>query len=108
MTIIGTFVPIADGYVGHIITLTVRRRVRILINYNDTATNAPDFKLLCGETEIGAAWKAITKGDRPYLSVQIDDPSWPAPIKTSLFEYDALAHLVWCRKSMHFSGNPVG
>jgi uncharacterized protein (DUF736 family) len=98
MSVIGTFVPTADGYVGHIRTLTVRRRVRIMVNEHAETANAPDFKLMCGETEIGAAWKALTKDERPYLSVQIDDPSWSAPIRASLFEHEGSAQLVWVRK----------
>jgi uncharacterized protein (DUF736 family) len=108
MTVIGTFIPTADGYVGHIRTLAVRRRVRIMVNDHSETANAPDFKLLCGETEIGAAWKALTKDERPYLSVQIDDPNWPAPMRASLFEHDGLAQLFWSRKPMHYSGNPKG
>jgi uncharacterized protein (DUF736 family) len=108
MSVIGTFVPTADGYVGHIRTLTVRRRVRIAINEHTEIASSPDFKLLCGDTEIGAAWKALTKDDRPYLSIQIDDPSWSAPVRASLFEHDGFAQLVWSRKSMHFSGNSNG
>jgi uncharacterized protein (DUF736 family) len=108
MTVIGIFVPTADGYVGHIRTLTVRRRVRIMVNEHTETANAPDFKLLCGETEIGVAWKATSRTDQSYLSVQIDDPSWSAPVRASLFEHDGLARLVWTRKHMHFSVNPNG
>jgi uncharacterized protein (DUF736 family) len=76
MTVIGTFVPTADGDSGHIHTLTIRRRIRILANEQTDTPHAPDFKLLCGDCEVGAAWKAQSKSGRPYLSVQIDNPCW--------------------------------
>jgi uncharacterized protein (DUF736 family) len=99
MTVIGTFTPTADGYAGHIRTLTIRRRVHILVNEQADAGHAPEFKLLCGDTEIGAAWKATARNGRTYLSVQIDDPSWGRPIRAKLFEETGLAHLVWNRRN---------
>jgi len=43
---------------------------------------------LCGaphNTEFGAAWKKTAREtDREYLSVKLDDPSFPAPIYASL------------------------
>jgi uncharacterized protein (DUF736 family) len=99
MTVIGTFVPIADGYSGHISTLTIRQRIRILANEQTDTPHAPDFKLFCGDFEVGAAWKAQSKSGQAYLSVQLDDPSWPALLRAKLFEEAGLARLVWNRKS---------
>ena len=45
---------------------------------NDTA---PDYRIFSGATECGAAWrKTARESDREYLSVKLDDPSFPAPI----------------------------
>jgi uncharacterized protein (DUF736 family) len=99
VTVIGTFTPTADGYSGHISTLTIRRRIRILANEQTNTPHAPDFKLLCGDCEVGAAWKAQSKSGQAYLSVQLDDPSWSAHLRAKLFEEDGLARLVWNRKS---------
>jgi uncharacterized protein (DUF736 family) len=98
VTVIGTFVPTADGYSGHIRTLTIRRRIRILTNEQTDTPHAPDFKLFCGDFEVGAAWKAQSKFGQAYLSVQLDDPSWPALLRAKLFEESGLARLVWNRK----------
>jgi uncharacterized protein (DUF736 family) len=99
VTVIGTFVSTADGYSGHIRTLTIRRRIRILANEQTDTPHAPDFKLFCGDFEVGAAWKAKSKSGQAYLSVQLGDPSWPAHLRAKLFEEDGLARLVWNRKS---------
>jgi len=49
---------------------------------------------------LGAAWKAKTSGDEPreYLSVVLDDPSFPEPIRAALFEEDGVGFLVWSRR----------
>ena len=98
MSTIGTFIPCADGYTGHIRTLTVRRQIRIIAADHKANAGAPDYKLLCGDTEVGAAWKALSKTNQDYLAVQIDDPSWPQPIRATLFENDGVGRLVWTRK----------
>jgi len=99
MTVIGTFTSTADGYVGHIRTLMVRRRVRFRVNEGaHHGRNPPAFRLLSGETEIGLAWKAVSRDHRPYLAVLIDDPAWPAPVRASLIESDGEARLVWKRR----------
>ena len=59
--------------------------------------------MLCGaphNVELGAAWtrKAKETG-REYLSVKLDDPSFPQPIYASLVEAEAEGtyNLIWSR-----------
>ena len=61
---------------------------------------APDFRVYGGYAELGAAWKARSNGEEPrdYLSVQLDDPSFPEPIRAALFKEDGAAFLVWNRR----------
>jgi hypothetical protein len=41
----------------------------------------PDFRIFAGATDFGAAWKKTAREtQREYLSVKLDDPSFPAPI----------------------------
>jgi uncharacterized protein (DUF736 family) len=48
--------------------------------------------------EIGAAWKKLSKAERSYLSVTLDDPSFPATIYARLVEGEDGAHtLIWTR-----------
>ena len=53
-------------------------------------------------TEFGAAWKKTAREtEREYLSVKLDDPSFPAPIYASLVkvEGDEGFTLIWSRRN---------
>jgi len=39
-----------------------------------------------GPVELGAAWEKVSNEGRDYLSVKLDDPSFPAPIHATLVE----------------------
>lgn len=100
MATIGSFTAGKDGYAGTIRTLTVNVKARIIVNDSKKSEGAPDFRVYAGRAELGAAWKAQTNGEesRDYLSVQLDDPSFPEPIRAALFEEDGAAFLVWNRR----------
>ena len=60
--------------------------------------------MLCGaphNIEIGAAWAKRSNEGRTYLSVKLDDPSFPAPIYASLVkgEGDDSFNLIWSRRT---------
>ena len=98
MANIGTFTAQNDSYTGLVRTLTLNVKVKIVPN-NKESENAPDYRIVAGNgLEIGAAWKKISKADRPYLSVTLDDPSFPATIYARLVEGEDGAHnLIWSR-----------
>ena len=101
MATIGTFTAGKDGYVGTIRTLTISVKARIVANEARKSEAAPQFRVYAGRAELGAAWKARTQGDKPrdYLSVLLDDPSFPEPVRAALFEDDqGAAYLVWNRR----------
>ena len=100
MATIGSFTAVPDGYSGTIRTLTVNVKAKIIANDQKKSEGAPDFRVYAGRAEFGAAWKAQTNGEEPrdYLSVQLDDPSFPEPIRAALFEDDGAAFLVWNRR----------
>jgi uncharacterized protein (DUF736 family) len=63
---------------------------------------APDYRIIAGNIECGAAWKKTARdSDREYLSVKLDDPSFPAPIYASLVkgEGDDSFNLIWSRRT---------
>jgi uncharacterized protein (DUF736 family) len=75
MPIIGTFSAVKDGYAGTIRTLTMSVRVRLIANDRKDADGAPDFRIVVGAAEIGAAWRRTRKGsEETYLSVQARRP----------------------------------
>ena len=100
MATIGSFTAGKNGYTGTIRTLTINVKVNIVANGNKSSEGAPDFRVFAGRAELGAAWKAKSSGDeaREYLSVTLDDPSFPEPIRAALFEEEGAAFLVWNRR----------
>lgn len=98
MSTIGNFTVSSNGFTGTVRTLTLNVKVRIAAS-DKTSENAPDYRIVAGNgLEIGAAWKKISKADRPYLSVTLDDPSFPATIYARLVEGEEGAHnLIWTR-----------
>jgi len=100
MATIGSFTAGKDGYIGTIRTLTINVKAKIVANDQKKSEAAPDFRIYAGRAELGAAWKTPTNGDEPrnYLSVLLDDPSFPEPIRVALLEEDGAAYLVWNRR----------
>lgn len=100
MATIGSFTAGKDGYTGTIRTLTVNVKANIVANDRKSSEGAPDFRVYAGRAELGAAWKTKTNGEEPrdYLSVLLDDPSFPEPIRAALFEEEGAAFLVWNRR----------
>ena len=100
MPVIGTFVPTKDGYVGSIRTVTMRAKLRIVAVDKKARDDLPDFKIMLGLHEVGAAWKAKTHESEPreYLSAMIDDPMFPDPLRGALFEDNGNLSFVWRRK----------
>jgi uncharacterized protein (DUF736 family) len=100
MPVIGTFSAVKDGYAGTIRTLTLTAKVSILANDRKEGTGAPDFRIMAGASEIGAAWrKTKQNSEETYLRVKLDDPTLPQPIWGALLETseDGVARLLWRR-----------
>lgn len=99
MTTIGNFTQHDQGYNGTLQTLAFNVKVKIVPIPKDS-DKAPDYKVLAGVLEIGAAWKRQTAANKPYLSVKLDDPAFSAPINARLIEGEG-GHLTlfWTRRS---------
>jgi len=99
MTTIGNFTKQEDGFAGTLRTLTFSVKVKIVPIAKDS-DKAPDYRVLAGAMEIGAAWKRQTAANKPYLSVKLDDPSLPAPVNARLIDAeDGALNLYWTRRS---------
>jgi len=96
MAIIGTFTKQDNGFQGSLATLTVKAKVSIN-PVEKGSDKAPDFRVFTGNVEIGAAWSGTSKDGKSYLSVKLDDPSFPAAIACRLIETDNGHSLVWTR-----------
>ena len=99
MATIGSFTSTSTGFTGSIktLSLTVKARFERIENPSD---KGPHFRIYSGAVELGAAWqKHSDQSGRDYLSVKLDDPSFPAPIYATLVEVegeDGLS-LIWSR-----------
>ena len=99
MSTIGTFTASDSGYTGSIKTLTLNVKAKFVASEKDHE-KAPDYRIFAGSTEFGAAWKKTARdSDREYLSVKLDDPSFPAPIYATLSEVEGEDgyQLIWSR-----------
>jgi uncharacterized protein (DUF736 family) len=102
MATIGTFTKSSDGsgFVGTIKTVVLNVKAKIAPADKDN-DKAPDYRIYAGTTELDAAWKKTSNAGREYLSVKLDDPSFPAPIFASLVAVEGKDEfaLIWSRRN---------
>lgn len=103
MATIGSFTKNenGNGFTGAVKTLTLNVKAKLIATEGENE-RAPDFRIFAGSTEFGAAWKKVARETQhEYLSVKLDDPSFPAPIYASLVEAeDGSGHnLIWSRRN---------
>ena len=101
MATIGTFTASNNGFTGSVKTLALNVKATFVATEKDN-DKAPDYRIRTGATEFGAAWKKTAREtDREYLSVKLDDPSFPAPIYASLVEGEERGTfaLIWSRRN---------
>ena len=99
MAQIGSFTRDEAGtFTGTIRTLTLNVKATIKPSAKEH-DKAPDYRVTAnGGVEFGAGWSKSSREDRPYVSVKLDDPSFPAPIYATLAEGENGAHhLIWSR-----------
>ncbi len=86
---IGSFFRTANGYEGIIETATLDIRISIVPAEQSDADKAPDWRVHRGDVEgpeIGAGWNESGERAGDYVSLRIDDPSFPQPIRAALFQ----------------------
>ena len=99
MATIGTFTKSDDGFAGAVKTLSLNVKARFIPAEKET-DRSPDYRILAGTVEFGAAWKKTAQNGREYLSVRLDDPSFAAPIFANMIEGEDKSHaLIWSRRS---------
>lgn len=81
---------------GAVKTLSINAKITI-----KPADKAPDYRIFTSQVELGAAWKKTSGEGREYLSVKLDDPSFPAPIYATLIEAEEpnTFNLIWSRRN---------
>lgn len=100
MATIGTFTEKDGAYTGTIRTMTINVKAQLVPNDSKANEGAPDFRVYAGGAELGAAWRQESKdGEKPYLAVKLDDPTFVAPVRAAFFENEAegTGVMVWSR-----------
>jgi uncharacterized protein (DUF736 family) len=100
MATIGTFTSNENGFSGAIRTLALHVKARIA-RVENPSEKGPQFRVFAGNVELGAAWQKTSEQGRDYLSVKLDDPSFPAPIYATLTEVEGEdgLQLIWSRST---------
>ncbi len=101
MSRIGTFTFSNEQFTGSVQTLNLNIKCRIAPVADKRTDDSPDYRVVAGNGyELGVAWAKVSRADRGYLSIAIDDPSLPAPIYARLIESGATPgehDLLWSR-----------
>lgn len=98
MTTIGYFRRDGEGFAGRLTTLGLEATVR-LAPAEKFSSKAPDYLVLAGEAECGAAWRA-TDASGALLNLKLDDPTWPEPVNARLMAAEGEdLPLVWIRRN---------
>jgi uncharacterized protein (DUF736 family) len=99
MATIGTFTSTENGFTGSIRTLALNVKARIS-RVENPSDKGPHYRIFAANVELGAAWqKRSEQTGRDYLSVKLDDPSFPGPIYATLTEVEGEDgyQLIWSR-----------
>lgn len=97
MAVLAVLAATSDGgWEGWIRTLTINAKIRIVPNDDRASDRAPDYRVLVGVADVGAAWRQ-TGGETTRLAVRFSDPAFPAGLAMTLFGSDEgiRANLVW-------------
>jgi uncharacterized protein (DUF736 family) len=88
MTQIGQFTRTKSGYSGRLAALGIDAELTLVRAESSEAENAPDYRVLLGGeegSEIGAGWKHVGERAGDYVSIQLDSPLFPKPLRANLF-----------------------
>lgn len=88
MTQIGQFTRTKSGYSGRLTALGIDAELAFVPAEASEAENAPEYRVLLGGDdgiEIGAGWKHVGERAGDYVSVQLDSPLFPRPLRANLF-----------------------
>ena len=98
MARIGTFKASKNGFAGSIVTLKLNiPNIIFRATDGDPAKDQPVYRVYAEGADIGAAWKYTSSNGVEFLSVRLDDISFPAPINARLFASEDGFDLVWTR-----------
>jgi len=80
---IGTFTRSGNGFSGQVRTLTIERSVS-LEPVDSQSDRAPDFRVFIGGFEGGIGYCRTSERGHDYISLVLDDPTFPKAIWCNL------------------------
>ncbi|MGX1101555.1 DUF736 domain-containing protein [Amorphus sp. MBR-141] len=89
MAQIGTFTRTEAGYSGHLRSFGIVEQLVIVPAEPSGAKNAPDYRVHLDSEDgpdVGPAWKDASEQAGDFLSVKLDGPIFPFPIRAKLFQ----------------------
>lgn len=100
MTTIGLLRRDGDGFAGRLTTLSLDAAIRLVGLDRRDNDKAPDYRVLVGDRECGAAWRPTDETTGALLNLKLDDPTWAGPVHARVMagEADALS-VAWIRRS---------
>ena len=103
---IGTFTRIRGLFTGTIRTLMFDRHVVLVPTNQPDVLGQPHYTVHIKDAdgpEVGVAWKRSRERAGEYVSLALDDPTLPAPIRANLFQRDTDKKewvLIWKRNTL--------
>ena len=99
MSIIANMKKLENGtFTGKVKTATLNFTLTLQpIEDAQDHDNKPNYRAKISGYEAGAGWNKISEKNNPYVSVQLDDPAFPAPINANLVESEGGYILLWSR-----------
>ena len=78
MAQIGFVTKKQDGsFEGHLKTLSIKAPIRIIVNGAKMPESAqPDYRIMTGDVEIGAAWNRTSQAGNQYVSLTLAAPEF--------------------------------
>ena len=84
------------GQEGILETPTIKAKIRF-VPFRDRNEKQPDYRIVAGKREIGAAWSRTSKNGGAYLFLKLTDPSQPAPVVCNLYRNASGSAVLWAR-----------
>ena len=84
------------GQEGTLETRTLKTKVKF-VPLKDRSEKQPDYRILTGKREIGAAWSRTSKKGSAYLVLKLTDPSQPDPVVCNLYRNVSGPAVLWTR-----------
>ena len=84
------------GQEGTLETVTLKAKVKF-VPLKDRSEKQPDYRILAGKLEIGAAWSRTSKKGSAYLFLKLTDPSLPDPVVCNLYRNANGPAVLWTR-----------